>query len=59
MRDGTQVRGETKEKGAAIGDNGSLKGLVDRIEEGGEPKGIRECNRRFCKEGIMPSDVSH
>lgn len=42
-----------------IGDNGSLKGLADRIEEGSEPKGIRECNRRFRKEGITPSDVSH
>ena len=59
MRDSAQVRGETKEKGAAFGDNGSLKELADRIGEGGEPKGIRECNRQLCKEGITPSDVSH
>ena len=38
MRDGAQVRGETKEKGAAFGDNGSLKELADRIGEGGEQK---------------------
>ena len=46
-------------KRSRVGDNGSLKGLADRIEEGSEPKGVRECNRQLCKEGITPSDVSH
>ena len=46
-------------KRSRIGDSGSLKGLADRNEEGGKPKGIRECSRQFCKEGITPSDVSH